>query len=1443
MKNSVVPVSLYLLRYKASKQIVPDMEATNVEPTRGTCHVVVMPYPGRGHINPLLNLSNRIAHKRPDFLLTIVLTEEWHGFLTSGNDTQLPANNVVFRTIPNVIPSEVGRGKDWAGFQKAVCTKMEASFEKLLDDQLEQPADVIITDSYMDWLVTVGNRRNIPVASVWTMSATVLSIFHHLDLIEQNNHFPVDLPEQAREIVDYIPGVSPTRLSDFPTVLYRSGGEILYRVLEPMSMLSKSQYLLFTSVYELEAPVIDVLKTKYPFPLYSVAASIPCLDHKDATDQPLPEYLEWLNSQPESSVIYISTGSFHSVSSAQMNEIVAGVEDSGVRFLWVSRGDTIPLKDGYSDRGRVVSWCDQLRVLCNPAVGGFWTHCGWNSTLEGVYAGVPMLTAPIFWDQPPNCKKIVEDWKIGWRLRSEVGDDNLVTREDISKLVQRFMDQESNEVIEMKKRCRELQKICRGAIAKGQSSDKDLDSFIRDISRGQVEQRLQVLFYLYIIWEECISLQQPPSWNPGSHLTHLSASSLLLYFQFTTETINLILPNSSDMESPNIGTMDACHVVLMPYPGRGHINPMLNLSKLISHKRPDFLLTIVLTEEWHGFIRPESMPLPANVLFRTIPNVIPSELERAKDFHGFLKAVGTKMEGPFEQILNQLEQPPDVIVADSFMNWVVNVGNRRNIPVASLWPMSATVFSIFHNFELLLQNNHFPVELQEQWRETVDYIPGISSTRLGDFPTIFYGSDRELLYQPLYSLSLVSQAHYLMFTSVYELEAPVIDGLKTKFHFPVYSIGAALPCLDNRDASPVVNDTNQQVPAEYLEWLNSQPESSVLYISMGSFLSVSSAQMEEIVAGVEESGVRFLWVSRGGTIAFEDGYGDRGRLVPWCDQLRVLCNPAVGGFWTHCGWNSTLEAVYAGVPMLTAPIFWDQPPNGKMIVEDWKIGWRLKTKVEDDNLVTREEISKLVQRFMDQESDERGDPILDMTTTAKVEPTRACHVVAMPYPGRGHVNPMMNLCKLISSKRPDFRLTFVVTEEWLGFIGSDDKPENVRFATIPNVIPSERGRAKDFPGFVEAVNTKLEAPFEQLLDLLQPPADAIIADTFLGWMPGFGNRRRIPVASLWTMPATVFSVLHHVDLLVQNNHFPVKLADRGEELVDYIPGVPVTRLADLPTILFTANEGEQRTLRVALECVRRVSKAQYLLCTSVYELEAAVIDSLQEQLHFSVYTVGPTIPYLDIKENSSVVTSNGNMPPYIEWLNSQPEGSVLYISMGSYLSISRAQMDEIVAGVQSSGVKFLWVSREETTPFEEGIGGVGLVVPWCDQLRVLCHPAVGGFWTHCGWNSTLEAVFAGVPMLTSPLFADQVPNSKRIVEDWKIGWRALKRAPGVENLVRREEIAELVRSFMDQKNGEASEMRERAKELKETCRAAIAKGGSSDTNLDYFIKDISQVQA
>jgi hypothetical protein len=140
-----------------------------------------------------------------------------------------------------------------------------------------------------------------------------------------------------------------------------------------------------------------------------------------------------------------------------------------------------------------------------------------------------------------------------------------------------------------------------------------------------------------------------------------------------------------------------------------------------------------------------------------------------------------------------------------------------------------------------------------------------------------------------------------------------------------------------------------------------------------------------------------------------------------------------------------------------------------------------------------------------------------------------CHIVALPYPGRGHFNAMLNLCRLLAA-RDGVSATVVVTEEWLGLLGAPaglpDLGPRVRFESIPNVIPSEHGRANDMIGFLEAVYTKMEAPFERLLDQLPAP-QAIVAEVFLSWTVAVGARRGVPVSLMCPLSATMFAVQYN----------------------------------------------------------------------------------------------------------------------------------------------------------------------------------------------------------------------------------------------------------------------------------------------------------------------------
>ncbi|XP_058781995.1 UDP-glycosyltransferase 87A1-like [Vicia villosa] len=436
------------------------------------------------------------------------------------------------------------------------------------------------------------------------------------------------------------------------------------------------------------------------------------------------------------------------------------------------------------------------------------------------------------------------------------------------------------------------------------------------------------------------------------------------------------------------------------------------------------------------------------------------------------------------------------------------------------------------------------------------------------------------------------------------------------------------------------------------------------------------------------------------------------------------------------------------------------------------------------------------------------------------------HVLVIPYPSRGHINPMMNLSKLLVSNSPNILVTIIVTQEWLTLINTEPKPDNIRFETIPNI------GGDSFLNVVDAVMTQMEAPVEELLDRLnQPPPTFIIYDAFLFWAVGVGNRRNIPVAAFWTSSTSELWV-QFFHIFLQGKH----LAENGDTLIDYIPAKSWIHLEDIPLL----DQNNHQILQWALKSYQWILKAQFLLLPTIYELEPQVIDALKSKLTIPIYTIGPNIPYFNLGHNShSLNATNDVAQSYINWLNLQPNGSVLYISYGSFLSVSRSQMDEIAAALCESRVRFLWVTRDETSRLKDMCGEMGLVVTWCDQLRVLLHPSIGGYWTHCGWNSVIEGVFAGVPFLTFPLAMDQPLISKIIVEDWKVGWR-VKKDDKLDTLVTRDEIVVLIRKFMDLDFDIGSDLRKRAKELQLLCQGAIKKGGSSEINVRAFLKNVMQ---
>ncbi|CAI8613325.1 unnamed protein product [Vicia faba] len=180
----------------------------------------------------------------------------------------------------------------------------------------------------------------------------------------------------------------------------------------------------------------------------------------------------------------------------------------------------------------------------------------------------------------------------------------------------------------------------------------------------------------------------------------------------------------------------------------------------------------------------------------------------------------------------------------------------------------------------------------------------------------------------------------------------------------------------------------------------------------------------------------------------------------------------------------------------------------------------------------------------------------------------------------------------------------------------------------------------------------------------------------------------------------------------------------------------------------------------------------------------------------------------------------------MEWLNNKPKGSVVYVSFGSLASLNEEQFEEVAYGLKYYESYFLWVVRpsEETNlpkDFEKKTQK-GLVVTWCSQLKVLAHESIGCLVTHCGWNSILEAISLGVPIVAMPQWSDQATNAKFIVDVWKIGIRV----PSDEKqVVRRSGMKDCILEIMDGDKG--IEIKNNVMQLKDLATSVVGVGGSS----------------
>jgi len=292
--------------------------------------------------------------------------------------------------------------------------------------------------------------------------------------------------------------------------------------------------------------------------------------------------------------------------------------------------------------------------------------------------------------------------------------------------------------------------------------------------------------------------------------------------------------------------------------------------------------------------------------------------------------------------------------------------------------------------------------------------------------------------------------------------------------------------------------------------------------------------------------------------------------------------------------------------------------------------------------------------------------------------------------------------------------------------------------------------------------------------------------------------------------------------------------------VDWIPGLKNFRLKDLPDHIRTTDPNDSR-IEFIIEAADTFHRASSIVFNTSNELESDVLNALGIMFP-SLYTIGPLTSFINQSPRSQFATLDSNLwkedTKCLEWLESKEPASVVYVNFGSITIMSPEKLLEFAWGLANSKKPFLWIIRPDlviggsvvlSSEFANEISDRSLIASWCPQEKVLNHPSVGGFLTHCGWNSTTESICAGVPMLCWPFFGDQPTNCRFICNELEIGVE-------IDTNVNRENVEKLVNEIMVGEKG--NKMRKKVMELKTKAEEDTRPGGCSYMNLDRVIKEV-----
>ncbi|CAN6286770.1 unnamed protein product [Urochloa humidicola] len=437
-------------------------------------------------------------------------------------------------------------------------------------------------------------------------------------------------------------------------------------------------------------------------------------------------------------------------------------------------------------------------------------------------------------------------------------------------------------------------------------------------------------------------------------------------------------------------------------------------------------------------------------------------------------------------------------------------------------------------------------------------------------------------------------------------------------------------------------------------------------------------------------------------------------------------------------------------------------------------------------------------------------------------------VMVLPFPAQGHVMPLMELSHRLVEH--GFEVVFVNTDfnhaRILAAMAGDTAIPGgggIDLVQFPDGMGPDGDRT-DIGKLLAGLPAAMLGGLEETIRSKE--IRWVVADVSMSFVLELVPTVGVRVALFSTFSAAIFALRLHVPKMIEDGIIDETGSVKRNERIQLNPKMPAIDATELPWFSLGKSSVSRRAMiQTMLKSNRTFRLAETIVCNTFRDIESGALALLP----IPSLAIGP----LEAPK-STLATGNfwAEDEACLPWLDAQAPGSVVYVAFGSLTVFDAERLQELADGLVLTGRPFLWVVRPN---FADGVGegwldafrrrvtGEGLVVGWAPQQRVLAHPSVACFVSHCGWNSTMEGVRHGVPFLCWPYFADQFLNQSYICDLWGTGLRISSDERGI---VTKEEIRGKVARLLGDE-----EIRARALSLKRAACASVADGGSSDQDL------------